>query len=596
MSGLKGLVGYMKKYKAIKSSFLYRLGICFVIMILIPILCTWWIYEKILNLYYLENALAAQQINLQNSTAFLDSSLDAVTNLFVTLENNRDIIYYSEYKDHKSKMFYADYMGVKDFCEALYITTPYLKQINIYSASPLYIYASPFVYLSERDWNESLEQKIEAASFNEIVWHIAESGQEGEAPELFAYKKLYSTSYLKCVGYIEIQLSSEMFQEYFDLLKELTGKEQASLALYSGDKLIYSAVTQEMNPVFEEPKEFGYEILKNADQYKHHLNIPELDMWVVYTGRLSDVNIMPSEHMPSIGFTVIFLLLLVLFVMFFGVIVTLSKRILDFSSYIRHANPEKLTPFRPRYRKEDKKDELDGLIDTYNNLIRENNSLISSMRKMELIAQEARLQALQGQIHPHFIFGTLETIRMIALQNKDKMAADMVFSLSSLIRYSMSISSKSVTLKDEIAIGRHYLKIQKMRFDERFTYLFDVDEKLLDMKLPPFILQPILENAIVYGVSKSMDLCEIKVNVHEKENMVVMEVANSGATVDLERMNEVNDMLLGKLAIELFKGNSNGVALNNIRERLTLYFNGSVSMRMELKEGWTAVVISFTKQ
>ena len=73
-----------------------------------------------------------------------------------------------------------------------------------------------------------------------------------------------------------------------------------------------------------------------------------------------------------------------------------------------------LTQYYTRNRNENKKDELDNLIDTYNNLIRENNSLISTIQKMELLAQEARFQALQRQIHPHFIFGTLETIRMIA--------------------------------------------------------------------------------------------------------------------------------------------------------------------------------------
>ena len=86
---------------------------------------------------------------------------------------------------------------------------------------------------------------------------------------------------------------------------------------------------------------------------------------------------------------------------------------------------------------------------------------------MELLSQNARYQALQGQIHPHFIYGTLEAIRMTALQNKDREVASMIFSLSALIRYSISISPKAVTLKDEVEIASHYLNIQKIRFDER---------------------------------------------------------------------------------------------------------------------------------
>ena len=91
-----------------------------------------------------------------------------------------------------------------------------------------------------------------------------------------------------------------------------------------------------------------------------------------------------------------------------------------FSSFIRDTDTDNLTPFHPYSSGKQDRDELDALIDAYNAMIRENTSLISKVHKMELLSQDAKYQALQGQIHPHFIYGTLETIRMMALQKRDK--------------------------------------------------------------------------------------------------------------------------------------------------------------------------------
>ena len=102
---------------------------------------------------------------------------------------------------------------------------------------------------------------------------------------------------------------------------------------------------------------------------------------------------------------------------------------------------------------------------------------------------------------------------MTALQNKDREVASMIFSLSALIRYSISISPKAVTLKDEVEIASHYLNIQKIRFDERLEYEFSIDEELLSMELPS--LHP---PASSWKMPSSMDLqfpgtCRLLVSV-----------------------------------------------------------------------------------
>lgn len=585
----------MKKFKGFKSSFLYRYMIYFVVMIIIPIICTWWLYEKVLNLYYTENTLATQQINLENSLTLLESSLNATANAFVALGGNQEVSYYVEYRPNKSNMMYGTYRRVSDFCEELHVMTPYLTSLKIYCDSPLPIYAYPFVRMEKLTMEEEFMSKLEDASMGEIVWRIVDSDSE-DFPEIFAYKKLYAENYLKCIGYMEIQLSSHLLSDYFEMVSSLSDDARSVLTLYHGDTPIYSSSAEESEPISYEDIESGYESLLTENQYRNYLKIPELNLCLIRSGRLLDVNVLHSSNIPSVLSSVILILLLLLFIAFFMNIVSLSKRILAFSSFIRYSNPEKLLPFYPAGKAVQRADELDVLIDTYNTLIQENNSLISQIQKMELFTQDARFHALQGQIHPHFIYGTLETIRMTALQNKDKEAASMIFSLSSLIRYSMSISSKAVTLKDELEIARHYLMIQKMRFDERIDYAFHVDEKLLEMEIPSFILQPILENAIVYGVSQTLDKCTLTVNAYEEENHIGIVVSNTGLPITKQRLQEVNELLSGEVSVEDFKGKRNGLALNNIRERLNIFFNGRASVRLALQEGCTAAVITVEKE
>jgi sensor histidine kinase YesM len=214
---------------------------------------------------------------------------------------------------------------------------------------------------------------------------------------------------------------------------------------------------------------------------------------------------------------------------------------------------------------------------------------------MELFTQNARYHALQGQIHPHFIYGTLETIRMTALQNKDEDAASMIFSLSALIRYSISISSKAVTLRDELEIAGHYLKIQKIRLNDRIDYRFQVEEELLSLSFPSFILQPILENAVIYGISSTLDDCSLTVTATETPDSIVISVANTGVLITQDRLLEINLLLSGEQLSETFKGKNNGLALNNIKERLAIFFDGRASVRLELEENQTVTRITIKK-
>ena len=126
-------------------------------------------------------------------------------------------------------------------------------------------------------------------------------------------------------------------------------------------------------------------------------------------------------------------------------------------------------------------------------------------------------------------------------------------------------------------------------------YDFRVNEELLELEMPSFILQPILENAVVYGVSQTLDKCALTVDAYEEEGRIVLAVSNTGLPITEQRLQEVNGLLSDKVSVEAFKGKGNGLALNNIKERLAIFYGGRASIRLVLQEGKTATVIRIEK-
>ena len=584
----------MRKYQIPKSSFLYYFIKRFIMLIILPVLVCWLICTAVLDYFYTDNTLASQQVSMEKSLSFLDTSLTAISNVITALESNSEITYYLDYYSNKPEMLYSLVKNIRSFCSNLYSMNSYLSSIKIYSSSPILLYSSPFEKLENIPLTDVTLESLFNSGVHESVWRVSHVG-ENLFPTVYCYQKLYAYNYAKCIGYVEVQLAPEIFADYLELLENLVGNSGSDFTLYHENEPLYSTMVEPVSSISYEAKNNEYHINLLRQTYENCIKFPELGFCLIRSGKLSGIRGMSNTILTPV-ISIVILFLLILFFIFFSSVASLSKRILDFSSFIRHSNPDHLESFQPEQKSQSGSDELDILINAYNSMINENTALISQVQKMELLSQNARYQALQDQIHPHFIYGTLEAIRMTALQNKDRDTASMIFSLSALIRYSISISSQAVTLADEVKIASHYLSIQKMRFDERLNYEFSLDETLMDLALPSFILQPLLENAILYGISQTLDSCRLLVRAYRQNANIFLSVSNSGLPITAERIAEVNDLLSGKLSPEQFHGNRNGMALSNIKERLTIFFHGRASIRMTLENGYTTTIITIQEE
>jgi signal transduction histidine kinase len=181
------------------------------------------------------------------------------------------------------------------------------------------------------------------------------------------------------------------------------------------------------------------------------------------------------------------------------------------------------------------------------------------------LAQQAQLKMLRYQLNPHFLFNTLNAISTLILDNRNAVANSAVTGLSEFLRYTLDQDPmKKVTVAQEVEALDLYLNIEKMRFGQRLTIEFAIDENALDMLMPSLLLQPLIENAVKYAVSPREEGGRIRIGGHVTGGMLQLEVADDGPGL--------------ANASRLIDGR--GVGVRNTRERLQVLYaeRGSVSV------------------
>ena len=179
-------------------------------------------------------------------------------------------------------------------------------------------------------------------------------------------------------------------------------------------------------------------------------------------------------------------------------------------------------------------------------------------------ATAARLAELQSRIRPHFLFNTLNSA--IALVRAEPLKAEAVLEdLSELFRSALADPAESVTLGQEIVLAQRYLAIEEIRFGERLQISWSLDASAALARLPPLLLQPLVENAIKHGVEPSAAGAQVKISTERRGSTVVVKVSNTTPAGVGER--------------------GNGLALSNVRERLLLLHDVQARFQTVHKDG-----------
>ncbi|PWH87107.1 sensor histidine kinase [Brumimicrobium oceani] len=189
-------------------------------------------------------------------------------------------------------------------------------------------------------------------------------------------------------------------------------------------------------------------------------------------------------------------------------------------------------------------------------------SRLQEINNLRLQASQTQneLKALRDQLNPHFLFNSLNSIRAL-IEIEPTSAKSAITTLSSLLRNSLMLGKKSfISLKEEMLLVEEYLKLEKIRYEERLSYTLNCEPQK-SIQIPPFLIQSMVENAIKHGVSKKLKGGEIVVNVYLREQNLIMEVINDGEYN--ERQNHGIGIKNTKRRLEILYGQEAGFGIKN---------------------------------
>jgi sensor histidine kinase YesM len=262
----------------------------------------------------------------------------------------------------------------------------------------------------------------------------------------------------------------------------------------------------------------------------------------------------------------------------------------------------------------DSSDEVEIVTKAFNNMIvsihqyiiqtKESMELESKMMEKELMMtnhlKDAQLKYLQAQINPHFLFNTLNAGAQLAMMEGADKTCLFIENMADFFRFNMKSFDQDSTIRDEIKLVDSYIYILNVRFSGEIHFYKDIDEKLLDVRVPSMILQPVVENAVNYGIRDIEYEGKIFLSVFQSGDNISITIYDNGAGMEQEIIERIMNAKLedsAALKERVVTRDSNGIGLGNVINRLRLYFDREdvFTIESEGKNKGTTVTIHIPK-
>jgi len=210
------------------------------------------------------------------------------------------------------------------------------------------------------------------------------------------------------------------------------------------------------------------------------------------------------------------------------------------------------------------------------------DALIHDVYIADYRKKDAELTALQAQINPHFIYNTLESIRMTAKINHNEKVAGMVFVLGELLRYSINTKHRIVTVREELEHLQNYMKLQNYRFDDKFILNLDVDESFYDLRIVKLIFQPIVENCLYHALEFVQGKGVVTISCLETDDEISFYIEDKGKGMSEE---ELEALVLRMNDFTVVEDESGSVGLRNVNERIKLFYGDKYGLNISSISG-----------
>lgn len=383
----------------------------------------------------------------------------------------------------------------------------------------------------------------------------------------------------KYCGILRIAFDTQIFEQYANRFPD------SHIYVYLNQCLIYQ--TKQEKPS------------TNLHQYidsSTHLDTPMISLnekdhnvvsiFSLYNGSFYIMKVAPESetlfsYKPFIlsllfaGFLLIFASIAVFLILF-----RVMHNIVKLSDHMKQQDKPRLTP----YTGEITSDETGDLAISFNQMVQHINELSDSLLNSEIQLKNAQIESLQSQLNPHFFYGTLESIRMIAEINHQELISDIAFSFANLMRYSLS-REYLVPIERELDVIRQYLSIQEKRLGNRFDVTWDIPDLTDKWRCPKFSIFNMIENVFSHNVSKCKDFIHIHIIIVRNDLDMTITVKNTGPGISPERLKQLQYLLAHPKERATMTSENNGRSIFNTSDRLKIFYGDGYYFSIESEPG-----------
>lgn len=248
------------------------------------------------------------------------------------------------------------------------------------------------------------------------------------------------------------------------------------------------------------------------------------------------------------------------------------------------------------YIDDERNDEIGFLNQTFNEMSREINHLVTWVYREQITRKEAELKALQSQINPHFLFNTLESINWMAQLNKVPEISRIVTDLSDLMEASIGRDDRLITVEEEFKYSDKYISLLKARFEDKIEFEKEISDGAGEVKIPRLLIQPLVENAVYHGIEKLRGKGKISLKAFIENDMLVIIVMDSGPGIDGTELSALNRMLSmdnDSYFKMLGSKHRKSIGIENVNRRIKLFYGDKYGVKIESEQGsFTKVIVN----
>lgn len=563
-----------------------KLIVVFVFLVSIPITYVSYLTSRSMFNTVVINATKSAGQMTSNASDTIDRYIADLKRYTALPLYNRDVQFYLEQriidwdKNTKLDMFLSYLHHTKEEILSVYLVDKY--DAVFYDKDPGINELFPADHLM--DW-KSLSEAADVAPF--IQGRHTIRVNTNEYKDVFSViRTINSVNTLMKIGIIVFDVDINLFKGIIDPVNAVT--QGNTLIVDNKGHLIYDGAIQGESADKKLSLNTQH-LLEKATQPEGHFQInlegqPNLVVYTVskQTGWTTLVTIPRDRILSPVeknrNTLLVTTLIIVAFALFVATVISHAltkplKSMVRLMKQVQHGNLD--VWLHPKYN-----DEIGMLGSHFNRMIIRVKDLLQEVSLTEKRKQKADMRALQNQINPHFIYNTLESIRMLAESSDDPRVAKLTYLLGLQMRYSITRNDETVTVKHELDHVRNYFHLLQIRFPDKFELEIQVPEEFLNLPILKLVFQPIVENAVFHGLDQKDGPGKLRISAKAQNGQAIFYIDDNGVGMDANTLQSLNSSLMDGAIGEKF-----GIGLRNVNERIRLHYGSTFGLRVESELG-----------